>query len=133
MYSGFPDVSVNPLWHSDNIEDLSGTVFYIGDPAVIISRLTCNTLTVWLLLLYLCSLACHQHPGRLTCPMQKTHLPHAEESHSLTPCRRLTFPMQQTHLPQCPHCTENPIYVFLKMKLRGLAPNSYILVSVNDL
>ncbi len=24
------------------------------------------------------------------------------------------------------HCTENPIYVFPEMKLRGLVPNSYI-------
>jgi hypothetical protein len=24
------------------------------------------------------------------------------------------------------HCTKNPIYVFQKMKLRGLIPNSYI-------
>jgi hypothetical protein len=25
------------------------------------------------------------------------------------------------------HCTENPIYVFPAMNLRGLVPNSYIL------
>jgi hypothetical protein len=31
------------------------------------------------------------------------------------------------------HCTENPIYVFPDMKLRGLIPNSYIHVSVSDL
>jgi hypothetical protein len=31
------------------------------------------------------------------------------------------------------HCTENPIYVFPEMKLFGLVPNSYILVSVSDL
>ena len=31
------------------------------------------------------------------------------------------------------HCTENPIYVLLEMKLRGLIPNSYIHVSVSDL
>jgi hypothetical protein len=31
------------------------------------------------------------------------------------------------------HCTENMIYVFLEMKLRGLVPNSYIHVSVSDL
>ena len=31
------------------------------------------------------------------------------------------------------HCTENPIYVFLEMKLRGLVPNSYIHVSVSNL
>jgi hypothetical protein len=31
------------------------------------------------------------------------------------------------------HCTENPIYVFPKMKLRGLVPNSYSHVSVSDL
>jgi hypothetical protein len=30
------------------------------------------------------------------------------------------------------HCTENPIYVFSEMKLRGLVPNSYIHVSVRD-
>ncbi len=24
------------------------------------------------------------------------------------------------------HCTENPIYVFLEIKRRGLVPNSYI-------
>jgi hypothetical protein len=34
---------------------------------------------------------------------------------------------------QAMHCTENPIYVFLKMKLRGLTPNSYIHTSVSDL
>jgi hypothetical protein len=32
-----------------------------------------------------------------------------------------------------PHCTENPIYVFPEMKLRGLLPKSYIHVSVTDL
>jgi hypothetical protein len=31
------------------------------------------------------------------------------------------------------HCTENPIYVFPEMKLRGLVPNSYIHVSVSEL
>jgi hypothetical protein len=31
------------------------------------------------------------------------------------------------------HCTENPIYVFLEMKLCSLVPNSYIPVSVSDL
>jgi hypothetical protein len=31
------------------------------------------------------------------------------------------------------HCTKNPIYVFPGMKLHGLAPNSYIHVSVSDL
>jgi hypothetical protein len=31
------------------------------------------------------------------------------------------------------HCTENPIYVFPEMKLRGLLPNSYIHVSVSYL
>jgi hypothetical protein len=32
-----------------------------------------------------------------------------------------------------PYCTENPIYVFPEMKLRGLVPNSYIHVSVKKL
>jgi hypothetical protein len=36
-------------------------------------------------------------------------------------------------LPSITHCTENPIYVFPEMKLRGLASNSYIHVSVSDL
>jgi hypothetical protein len=31
------------------------------------------------------------------------------------------------------HCTENQIYVFTEKELRGLSPNSYIHVSVNDL
>jgi hypothetical protein len=31
------------------------------------------------------------------------------------------------------HCTENQIYVFSEMKLRGLVTNSYIHVSVSDL
>ena len=31
------------------------------------------------------------------------------------------------------HCTENPIYLFAEMKLRGLVPNSYIHLSVSDL
>jgi hypothetical protein len=31
------------------------------------------------------------------------------------------------------HCTENPIYVFPEMKLRGLVPNSNIHVSMGDL
>jgi hypothetical protein len=31
------------------------------------------------------------------------------------------------------HCNENPIYAFPEMKLRGLVPDSYILVSVSDL
>ncbi len=31
------------------------------------------------------------------------------------------------------HCTENHIYVFPEMKLRGLVPNSYIHVSVSNL
>ncbi len=30
------------------------------------------------------------------------------------------------------HCTENPIYVFPEMKLRGLVTYSYIHVSVSD-
>ncbi len=34
--------------HSDNIEDLLGTVFYIGDPDVIMSCLTWSILYVWL-------------------------------------------------------------------------------------
>jgi hypothetical protein len=33
----------------------------------------------------------------------------------------------------CLHCKEDPIYVFPEMKLRGLVPNSYILVSVSYL
>jgi hypothetical protein len=35
--------------------------------------------------------------------------------------------------PRGIHCTENPIYVFPEMKLRGLVPNSYIHVSVSGL
>jgi hypothetical protein len=31
------------------------------------------------------------------------------------------------------HCTKNPIYVLLEIKLRGLVPNSYIHVSMSDL
>ncbi len=31
------------------------------------------------------------------------------------------------------HCTENPIYVFLEIKLCSLVPNSDIHVSVSDL
>ena len=31
------------------------------------------------------------------------------------------------------HCTENPIDLFLEMKLHDLVPNSYIHVSVSDL
>jgi hypothetical protein len=31
------------------------------------------------------------------------------------------------------HCTDNPIYVFPKMKLRDIVPNSYIHVSVTYL
>jgi hypothetical protein len=31
------------------------------------------------------------------------------------------------------HCTQNPIYVFPEMKLRGLVPNSYIHVSLSYL
>jgi hypothetical protein len=31
------------------------------------------------------------------------------------------------------HCTENPIYLFPEMILRGLVPNSYIHVPVSDL
>jgi hypothetical protein len=30
------------------------------------------------------------------------------------------------------HCAENPIYVFLEMKLRGLVPNRYFYVSVSN-
>jgi hypothetical protein len=37
------------------------------------------------------------------------------------------------HSFQKVHCNENPIYVFLEMKLGGLVPNSYIHVSVSDL
>ncbi len=32
----------------------------------------------------------------------------------------------------CPDCTEYPIYVFPEKELRGLSPNSYIHMSVND-
>jgi hypothetical protein len=38
--------------------------------------------------------------------------------------RKLSFSM---------HYTENLIYVFPETELRGLSPNSYILVSVSDL
>jgi len=31
------------------------------------------------------------------------------------------------------HCNENPIYVFLFWKLRGLSPNFHIYVSLSDL
>jgi hypothetical protein len=31
------------------------------------------------------------------------------------------------------HCTENPIYVFPEVKLRGVDPNSYTHVSVSNL
>ncbi len=31
------------------------------------------------------------------------------------------------------HCTKNPTYLFLEMKLRGNVPNSYIHVSMRDL
>jgi hypothetical protein len=31
------------------------------------------------------------------------------------------------------HCTDNPIYVFPEMELRGLVPSSYIHVSVSEL
>jgi hypothetical protein len=31
------------------------------------------------------------------------------------------------------HCTENRIYIFPKKEIRGVSPNSYILVSVSDL
>jgi hypothetical protein len=31
------------------------------------------------------------------------------------------------------HCTENPVYEFPEMKLRGFVPNSYIHVSVSNL
>jgi hypothetical protein len=31
------------------------------------------------------------------------------------------------------HCTEDPIYIFPEMKLRGLVPNSCIHVSGSDL
>jgi hypothetical protein len=36
-------------------------------------------------------------------------------------------------LPSRLHCNENPIYVVLFWKLRGLSPNFYIYVSVSDL
>ncbi len=44
-----------------------------------------------------------------------------------TTCLRLVTAFK--HL----HCTENTIYVYPEMKLRGLSPNSCIQVSVNDL
>jgi hypothetical protein len=41
-----------PEWtrtqHFVNIEDLLDTIFYIGDPGVIMPCLTCSTLSVWL-------------------------------------------------------------------------------------
>jgi hypothetical protein len=42
-------------------------------------------------------------------------------------CRKLMVTLLMIGLlPQvyAMHCTENPIYVFLEMKLRGLVPNS---------
>jgi hypothetical protein len=39
----------------------------------------------------------------------------------------------QTACQDRTHCTENMIYLFLEMKLRGLVPNSDIHVSVSDL
>ncbi len=89
----------SPVWtwtrHSDNIENLWVTVFYTGDPDVIISRLTRSILTVWMLLLFECS---HRQTHL---PMQQTLLPFTEDS--LASCRRLTCPMQKTHLLQYPH------------------------------
>jgi hypothetical protein len=38
-----------------------------------------------------------------------------------------------SHMCTVEYCTENPIYVFPEMKLRGLVPNSYINVSEDDL
>ncbi len=32
-----------------------------------------------------------------------------------------------------PHCTENPIYVFPEMKLRGLVSSSYMHIYVSDI
>ncbi len=40
--------------------------------------------------------------------------------------------MRFYHPPRT-HCKEDPIYVFLEMKLRGLIPNFHICVSVSDL
>jgi hypothetical protein len=34
---------------------------------------------------------------------------------------------------QCPHCNENPIYIFLFWELRGLSPNFHIHLSVSNL
>jgi hypothetical protein len=31
------------------------------------------------------------------------------------------------------HCKDDPIYIFLEVKLRGLVPNSHVHVSVGDL
>jgi hypothetical protein len=41
--------------------------------------------------------------------------------------------MWYTFTPPQLHCNENPVYVFLFWKLRGLSPNIHINVSVSDL
>ncbi len=71
------NVSSNPL-HGHEISALItkniylwGTVFYIGDSDLIISCLTCSTLSVWLRLYNSRTLARHWETcllGRLTCP-----------------------------------------------------------------
>jgi hypothetical protein len=58
------DVNFNPMCgyelpHSKNIEDQWGTVLNIGDPDMIMSCLTCSTLSVWLGLHNACSLERH--------------------------------------------------------------------------
>jgi hypothetical protein len=52
--------------HSCNIEDLWGTVFYVGDPNVIMACLTFSTLPVWLQQRNT-QAACHVS-GSLICP-----------------------------------------------------------------
>ncbi len=38
-----------------------------------------------------------------------------------------------SHMCTVEYCTENPIYVLPEMKLHGLVPNTYIIVSEGDL
>ncbi len=62
-------------------------------------------------------------------------LPNLSSKHQISPLFFLRLPvlLHVYLLPVCPHCRENPIYVFLFWELRGLSPNFHMYVSVSDL
>ncbi len=67
-------------------------------------------------------------------PQQAGPKNHYDWMYTVKKCYRFSRPKPRNVNNQTlPHCKENPSYVFLFWKLRGLGPNFHIHVSVSDL